>query len=108
MVTIIPIWLIGMTLYQRMYACRDEREAKRAWYLAGLFEYPAMAFIGAALGVCGRALFVDIEPEMAVPMLIRTVLPMGLTGAVVAAYFSAVASWALSHCHQERFRRMLS
>lgn len=30
MVTIIPIWLIGMTLYQRMYACRDEREAKRA------------------------------------------------------------------------------
>ena len=94
MVTIIPIWLIGMTLYQRMYACRDEKDAKRAWYLAGLFEYPAMAFIGVALGVCARALFSDIEPEMAVPMLIRTVLPMGLTGVVVAAYFSAVMSTA--------------
>jgi SSS family solute:Na+ symporter len=94
MITIIPIWLVGMTLYQRMYACRDERSAKRAWYIAGLFEYPAMAFIGVALGACGRALFVDIEPEMAVPMLIKTVLPVGLTGIVVAAYFSAVMSTA--------------
>jgi len=94
MVTIIPIWLIGMTLYQRMYACRDERDAKKAWYIAGLFEYPAMAFIGVVLGACGRALFADIEPEMAVPMLIKTVLPMGLTGIVVAAYFSAVMSTA--------------
>ena len=94
MITIIPIWLIGMTLYQRMFACRDERTAKRAWYLAGLFEYPAMAFIGVGLGVCGRALFADIEAEMAVPMLIKTVLPVGLTGIVVAAYFSAVMSTA--------------
>ena len=94
MITIIPIWLIGMTLYQRMYACRDERAAKKAWYLAGLFEYPAMAFIGVTLGACGRALFVDIEPEMAVPMLIKTVLPAGLTGIVVASYFSAVMSTA--------------
>jgi SSS family solute:Na+ symporter len=94
MITIIPIWLIGMTLYQRMYACRDERTAKRAWYLAGLFEYPAMAFIGVLLGACGRALFADIESEMAVPMLIKTVLPIGLTGIVVAAYFSAVMSTA--------------
>ncbi|MEA2068445.1 MAG: sodium:solute symporter family protein, partial [Verrucomicrobiota bacterium] len=94
MITIIPIWLIGMTLYQRMYACRDEKTAKKAWYIAGLFEYPAMAFIGVALGACGRALFADIEPEMAVPMLIKTVLPIGLTGIVVAAYFSAVMSTA--------------
>ncbi|MEA2069648.1 MAG: sodium:solute symporter family protein, partial [Verrucomicrobiota bacterium] len=34
------------------------------------------------------------EPEMAVPMLIKTVLPIGLTGIVVAAYFSAVMSTA--------------
>ena len=94
MITIIPIWLIGMTLYQRMFACRNEQEAKKAWYIAGVFEYPAMAFIGVALGACGRALFSDIESEMAVPMLIKTVLPIGLTGIVVAAYFSAVMSTA--------------
>ena len=94
MITIIPIWLIGMTLYQRMFACRDEKDAKKAWYIAGLFEYPAMAFIGVALGACGRALFTDIDSEMAVPLLIKTVLPVGLTGIVVAAYFSAVMSTA--------------
>jgi len=38
LVTIVPIWLIGMTLYQRIYACPDTRTGKRAWYLVGLVE----------------------------------------------------------------------
>jgi len=44
MVTIIPIWLIAMTLYQRAFACATTRDARRAWYLAGILEYPIMAF----------------------------------------------------------------
>lgn len=97
MVTIIPIWLIGMTLYQRMYACKDEREAKRAWYIAGFFEYPVMAFTGVILGMCARALFPEIpadKAETGLPMLIRDVLPIGVTGIVVASYFSAIMSTA--------------
>src|SRR5690625_7921753 len=53
-VTIIPIWFVGMTLYQRIYACKDEKTAKRAWYLAGLFEWPVMAFLGVLLGLFAR------------------------------------------------------
>ncbi|MBU1512088.1 sodium:solute symporter family protein, partial [Myxococcota bacterium] len=49
--TIIPIWFVGMTLYQRIYACRDERTARRAWFIAGLFEWPVMAFMGVTLGL---------------------------------------------------------
>jgi solute:Na+ symporter, SSS family len=94
MVTIIPIWVIGMTLYQRMYACRDEREAKRAWYIAGIFEYPVMAFTGVFLGMCARVMFPEAEAEMALPMLIRDVLPIGATGIVIASYFSAIMSTA--------------
>lgn len=94
MVTIIPIWLVGMTLYQRMFACRNEREAKKAWYIAGIFEYPVMAFTGVFLGMCARVAFPDAEPEMAMPMLIREVLPAGVTGIVIAAYFSAIMSTA--------------
>ncbi|HOP05718.1 MAG TPA: sodium:solute symporter family protein [candidate division Zixibacteria bacterium] len=94
MVTIIPIWLIGMTLYQRMYACRSEKEARRAWYIAGLFEYPVMAFTGVFLGMCARVMFPEAEPEMALPMLIRDVLPIGVTGIVIASYFSAIMSTA--------------
>ena len=97
MVTIIPIWLIGMTLYQRMYACKNEKEAKKAWYIAGIFEYPVMAFTGVFLGMCARVLFPDLpndQSEMAMPMLIRDVLPVGVTGIVIAAYFSAIMSTA--------------
>ena len=94
MVTIIPIWLIGMTLYQRMYACKDEKEAKKAWYIAGIFEYPIMAFTGVFLGMCARTQFPEVEAEMALPMLIKDVLPIGVTGIVIASYFSAIMSTA--------------
>ncbi len=94
MVTIIPIWLVGMTLYQRMYACKNEKEARRAWYIAGLFEYPVMAFTGVFLGMCGRVYFPEAEPETALPMLIRDILPVGITGIVIAGYFSAIMSTA--------------
>jgi len=94
MVTIIPIWLIGMTLYQRMFACRNESDARRAWFIAGLFEYPVMAFTGVFLGMCARVLFPEAEAEMGLPLLIRDVLPIGVTGIVISAYFSAIMSTA--------------
>ena len=94
MITIIPIWLIGMTLYQRIFACRDEKEAKKAWYIAGFFEYPVMAFTGVILGMCARVAFPGAESEMAMPMMISKILPVGITGIVIAAYFSAIMSTA--------------
>lgn len=106
-VTIIPIWFVGMTLYQRIYACNDEKTAKRAWYLAGLFEWPVMAFMGVLLGLfakvaAGQGMFEylgpanisDTDPETGLPMLLRTVLPVGLMGIMMSAYFSAILSTA--------------
>ncbi len=106
-VTIIPIWFVGMTLYQRIYACRDEKTARRAWYTAGLFEYPIMAFMGVLLGLFARVgadqgMFASLgysdpeamDAEMGLPLLLRTVLPAGLTGLMLSAYFSAIMSTA--------------
>src|SRR6056297_560964 len=106
-VTIIPIWFVGMTLYQRIYACSDEKTAKRAWYLAGVFEWPIMAFLGVLLGLfakvgadqgmfdyLGAADISDTDPETGLPMLLRTVLPVGLMGIMMSAYFSAILSTA--------------
>jgi len=106
-VTIIPIWFVGMTLYQRIYACRDEKTARRAWYVAGIFEYPIMAFMGVLLGLFARVgadqgMFEylgyldpnDMDAEMGLPLLLRTVLPAGLTGLMLSAYFSAIMSTA--------------
>ena len=91
MVTIVPIWFVAMTLYQRIHASRDVATAKRAWFFAGLLEYPGMAFIGAALGMFSRVCYPTADPEMGLPLLIRNVLPVGL---VLAAYFAAIMSTA--------------
>lgn len=106
-VTIVPIWFVAMTLYQRIYSCRSVEDARRAWFLAGLFEWPVMAFMGVALGILARvaaeqglipglgaAGAMGLDPEMGLPLLLRTVLPAGLMGLLVAAYFSAVMSTA--------------
>lgn len=106
-VTILPIWFVGMTLYQRIYACNDEQTAKRAWYLAGFFEWPVMAFMGVSLGLfakvgaaqgmfdyLGADNIADTDPETGLPMLLRTVLPVGLMGIMMSAYFSAILSTA--------------
>ncbi|MEN8163788.1 MAG: sodium:solute symporter family protein, partial [Acidobacteriota bacterium] len=93
-VTIVPIWFVAMTLFQRIHASRDVRTARRAWFMAGLLEWPGMAFIGAILGMFARVLYPAADPEMGLPMLIRDVLPAGATGLVLAAYFAAIMSTA--------------
>jgi SSS family solute:Na+ symporter len=94
MVTIVPIWFVAMTLYQRIHASKDVATARRAWFFAGLLEYPAMAFIGSTLGMFARVLYPAVDPEMGLPLLIRDVLPIGATGLVLAAYFAAIMSTA--------------
>ena len=94
MVTIVPIWFVAMTLYQRIHASRDVATARRAWFTAGLLEWPAMAFMGATLGMFARVLFPAAEPEMGLPLLVRDVLPTGATGLVLAAYLAAIMSTA--------------
>ncbi len=106
-ITIIPIWFVGMTLYQRIYACRDTKTARKAWYIAGFFEYPIMAFMGVTLGILAKVaadqgMFAYLgpdnisqtDPEVGLPMLLRTVLPTGMLGLMLSAYFSAVLSTA--------------
>nr|WP_319400330.1 sodium:solute symporter family protein [uncultured Carboxylicivirga sp.] len=104
MFTIIPIWFIGMTLYQRIYAAKDTKTAQRGWFIAGLFEYPIMASIGVILGMFARVAlennqlpgytFTNLDAEMGLPVLLKTILPVGFLGIVLSAYFSAIMSTA--------------
>jgi SSS family solute:Na+ symporter len=106
-VTIIPIWFVGMTLYQRIYATRTAKDAQQAWYIAGIFEWPFMAFMGVTLGLFARVAFENgmfaymgytpdspMDAEMGLPLLLRSILPVGLMGLMMSAYFSAVMSTA--------------
>jgi SSS family solute:Na+ symporter len=105
--TIVPIWFVGMTLYQRIYACKSEQTAKRAWFIAGLFEWPIMAIMGVALGLIARVAFEQnafaavgfpagsaIDAELGLPLLLATLLPVGMLGLMMSAYFSAIMSTA--------------
>lgn len=105
--TIIPVWFIGLTLYQRIYACSTTESAQKAWYLAGLLEWPIMAFMGSILGLLARVAFernlfshlgfdnsVFMDAEMALPILLRESLGVGFLGIVMSAYFSAILSTA--------------
>jgi SSS family solute:Na+ symporter len=96
-----------MTLYQRIYASKSVKQAKKAWYIAGIFEWPLMAFMGVLLGLFGRLAFEngmfvesgylpgsDLDPEMGLPLLLRHILPFGLMGLLLSAYFSAILSTA--------------
>lgn len=107
LITIVPIWFVGMTLYQRIYACKDEKTAKKAWKIAGLFEWPVMAFMGVILGLFARVAFEqdmfadfgyasgsDIDPELGLPLFLSHILPVGLMGLMMSAYFSAIMSTA--------------
>lgn len=104
MFTIVPIWFIGMTLYQRIYAAKDTKTAQKAWLIAGLFEYPLMAFMGVLLGMFSRVALengllpgytiTNLDAEMGLPVLLRTILPVGFLGIVLSAYFSAIMSTA--------------
>ncbi|MBU0488259.1 MAG: sodium:solute symporter family protein [Bacteroidetes bacterium] len=107
LITIVPIWFVGMTLYQRIYASRDEKTAKKAWFIAGLFEWPIMAFMGVALGLLGRVAFEQgmftefgyapgspIDEEIGLPLLLTHIFPIGLMGLLMSSYFSAIMSTA--------------
>jgi SSS family solute:Na+ symporter len=106
-ITILPIWFVGMTLYQRIYACRVEKTARKAWVVAGLFEWPVMAFMGVVLGLFSRVAYeqgvfavlgfdsgVNLDPELGLPLFLSSILPVGLMGLMMSAYFSAIMSTA--------------
>jgi SSS family solute:Na+ symporter len=107
MVTIVPIWFVGMTLYQRIYASKSSKEAQKAWFIAGIFEWPVMAFLGVTFGLLARVaaengMFqhlgyedaVAMDPELGLPLLLVHMLPVGLLGILMSAYFSAIMSTA--------------
>lgn len=107
LITIVPIWFVGMTLYQRIYACRDERTAVKAWKIAGWFEWPIMAFMGVVLGMFARIAYLQgmftaigfapgtpMDAELGLPLFLTQILPVGLMGLMMSAYFSAIMSTA--------------
>jgi solute:Na+ symporter, SSS family len=93
---IFPVWFISIAAMQRIVAARDERTARRAFFLTGVpIEWPLFAVGSTLIGMIARMLFPDLQDaELATPTVILELLPMGIAGVVIAAYIAAVMSSA--------------
>ena len=86
-------YVVGPDMYSRLFCARDEKVAKKSALSAALITIP-VAFIIVVIGMGAKVLFPEIGSELAMPTVIKEILPIGATGLVVAALLAAVMSSA--------------
>ncbi len=93
-------FLLGETLVppytQRALAAPDSRNARIGYSIAGGFGF-LFYFITTTIGLVALVLYPEISPDQALPSLIRSALPAGITGLVLAALLAVVMSTADSY-----------
>ncbi|MTI61770.1 MAG: hypothetical protein FH762_17600 [Firmicutes bacterium] len=94
--SIFPVWFISIAAFQRIVAARDEGTATKGIFLTGIpIEWPLFAIGTTLVGMFARILMPGLaDAELATPNMILTLLPVGISGIVVAAYIAAVMSTA--------------
>lgn len=86
--------IIGQDIWQRVFTARSSKVAKRAGLFAGVYCL-LYAVAGAIIGMAAQALLPDLSvPDNAFAALTIEVLPVGLSGLVLAAALAAVMSTA--------------
>ena len=90
-------FLLGETLVppyvQRLLIGKDAGHTARGTMLSGIFSIPFFVITG-AIGLLALAMDSAINPNQAMPFVIRTVLPVGIRGIVIAGVISIVMSSA--------------
>ena len=90
-------FLLGETLVppyvQRLFLAKDATHTARGTMLSGIFSIPFFAITG-AIGLIALALDPKLNPNLAMPYVIRSVLPAGVRGVVIAGVISIVMSSA--------------
>ncbi len=86
-------WGLNQFITQRTLAARSLADGQRGIFLAGFIKL-AIPFIIIFPGIIAAELFADqvTNPDEAYPVLMRELLPAGLTGIMFAALFGAVMS----------------
>jgi SSS family solute:Na+ symporter len=86
--------IIGQDVWQRVFTARDHRVARVAGLGAGVYCM-AYAVAGAVIGMAAKALLPTLAvPDNAFASVAKEVLPVGITGLVLAAALAAVMSTA--------------
>lgn len=86
-------YIVGPDIYSRLFCARDEKVARSSVLWAALIAIP-VAFVIVLIGMGAKVLFPEIASEQAFPTVIENLLPIGVSGLVVAALLAAIMSSA--------------
>ncbi|MGB3128184.1 MAG: sodium:solute symporter family protein, partial [Dehalococcoidia bacterium] len=86
-------YIVGPDIYSRLFCARDEKVARSSVLWAALIAIP-VAFVVVLIGMGAKVLFPEIASEQAFPTVIENLLPVGVSGLVVAALLAAIMSSA--------------
>ncbi|MFC2011205.1 sodium:solute symporter [Chloroflexota bacterium] len=86
-------YVVGPDMYSRLFCAKDAKVAKKSAFWTALLIIP-FAFGITVIGMGAFALFPQIAPEQAFPIIIKEILPPFLGGIVLAALLCAVMSSA--------------
>ena len=88
--------MIGQDVYQRLFATKDGKVAKRAAWIAGIM-LTVITIFPVIIGMGARALFPELtDSRLALPTVINQLLPDFVAGIVLAAVMAAIMSTANS------------
>ncbi|UCF04975.1 MAG: Na+:solute symporter [bacterium] len=80
-------------LSQRLFAAKDERHSALGYLWYSFAHICLRPWPWIVVGLCGMVLFGTIsDPETYYPMVMRTILPPGIFGLVIASFFAAFMS----------------
>ncbi len=86
-------YVVGPDIYSRLFCAKDEQVAKSSALYTGLAIIPISFFI-IIIGMGAYILNDQIASEQAFPYVIKELLPVGLSGLVIAALLAAIMSSA--------------
>ena len=86
--------IVGPDVYIRVWCAKDNRTAKNVLYAVSIMIVFG-AIMLALVGMCANVLNPGIEHEMAMPWMIRNLLPSGLAGLILVALMAAAISGAV-------------
>jgi SSS family solute:Na+ symporter len=96
-VSLFLTFLLGETLVppyvQRLFIGKSAKHTARGTWYSGWFSIPFFAITG-LMGLVALSLKPDLDPNLAMPYVIKEALPLGLRGVVVAGVISIVMSSA--------------
>lgn len=90
-------FLLGETLVppyvRRLFICQDVKHLSRGTMWSGLYSIPFFAIAG-SIGLVALAMKPDLNPNLSIPYVVQSSLPIGLRGLVIAGIIAVVMSSA--------------